>query len=564
MDWKALLPCTRGLSVIDVTVCEGKVNVGVVTDSPSACCPTCNRPSTRVHSRYQRRLADLPSGGLEVHIRLTSRKFFCSHAKCKQRIFTERMPSLAMRYARKTKPLQEILYLLGHSLGGEAGTRVAVRLGVSVSPDTLIEQVRRRAPSVDSTPVRVLGVDDFAFLRGRTYGTILVDLEKHCVLDMLPDRTAESFASWLTAHPGVEVISRDRATAYAEGAKAGAPKAQQVADRWHLLKNAGDVLERLLTRQYSHMKEASRKLATEDQTVPPENETISNEETVEHTKSIAQEKRARLPSRLERVKAQRGGKRRMIYDHVRELYNQGYNKNAIAEETGLRIETVYKYLRSDECRSYPEKSLHHPNHAERFDAYLKQRWGEGCHNAVTLFDELKSQGYKGQYSALAIYVRPWRVRLRKGDKSAPRKIISIGIPSPRSARWWLMGWFNTPDPALRLCRERYIDSLKSLCPEIATAHQLANEFVTMVKKRLVANLDGWLERAGVCCVAEMVGFAKGIRSDLSAVKAALATDWSNGQTEGQVNRLKQVNRQMYGRANFALLRARTLPMALPA
>jgi transposase len=228
--------------------------------------PVCGTLSAHAHSCYVRQVADLAWLGVAVRLALQIRRFFCDQSACSRAIFTERLPGVVAPYARRTLRLTRLVELVGFLLGGNAGSRLlrqALSRQLGTSRDTVLRLIRR-APLPPMAPVDALSVDDFAFRRRVSYGTLLLDLERRRVVDLLPDRSEATFARWLRAHPGVRVISRDRGGDYATGATLGAPQAQQIADRFHLLVNAGDVIERCLTRHQASLREAARSIVPPD------------------------------------------------------------------------------------------------------------------------------------------------------------------------------------------------------------------------------------------------------------------------------------------------------------
>jgi transposase len=540
----ATLPPSLAVAVVALSGRdEGGVRIALASSRPSVACPVCGSNSQRVHSRYRRLLADLPWQGLTVQLDLEVRRFFCEVAACPRRTFAEQFPGLAAVRGRRSDRLTTLLGSIGLALGGEPGALLVADLGLTTSPDTLLRLVRAlSAPA--TTPVRVLGVDDWAKRRGQRYGTILVDLERHEVIDLLPDREAATLATWLKQHPEVRIISRDRASAYAEGARQGAPQAIQVADRFHLLKNVGAALERVLRGQPAALRAAAQ---------PDEPETVLASAMVPAAEPPSEPP---LPAPSEQRRSLGARRLQARYERVVALAAAGQGVRAIRRETGLSRMTIRKYLRAAACPARsPRASLLAPG--SRWEKLLRERWDAGCQNAFTLWEDLRAAGFPGSAGTVRRHVGAWReVRGRLGRpparSGAPATPAPSPVPSPRQVKWWLLG---APEE-LKDEQRAYLRRLLDVVPLLATAQEVALEFGRVVRERDLAALSEWLKQAEASGVAELRSVAVGMQRDRAAIEAALLLPWSQGQTEGQVTRLKLVKRAMYGRGGLDLLLGR--------
>ena len=538
MQVSTLLADPEAVSLESFVSQEGLIVLRVHAVQKQTQCPLCQSYSSSLHSRYIRRVADLPWHGVAVRLELHSRKFRCRNEVCRRKVFCQRLPKVVECYGRKTIRLTSVLTLLAFALGGEAGARTASKLNLPVSGDTLLKLMRRRKEC--STPaVKVLGVDDFAFRRGCSYGTILVDLERRRPIDLLPDRESNTLAKWLAAHPEVEVISRDRSKAYAEAAVLGAPNAVQIADRWHLLKNLGEHLERLLLRHHSLWRgKINEPLLSLPEVQPSIVEASAN--------AMRPEVAARHQARSE------------VYKKVFELLGQSVPIEQVAISVGKSTRTIIRWSKEGEC---------HPRTRNR-KSELDQHWGfirdwqiNEENNVMQLWRELQKRDYRGSSMAVRRYLerkklistnkRKRIIRSKVENKTAIKPITPL--ITPRAAVLKLLHSDN-----LKEQEKAVVEQILRSSPEIEKAIELGREFENLLMKRSETPLDDWLRKAQLSSIAEIKSFARGLTQDKAAVEAAIKYEWSQGQVEGQVNRLKLIKRQMYGRANFDLLKARVI------
>jgi len=508
-------------------------------------CPGCGRRSGSVHSTYCRRPDDLPVCGYRLELCLCVRRFRCLNSKCRRCTFAEQFPHLVLKHAQRTCRLREAQSAVGVSAGGEGGSRLLGTLKMPTSPDTVLRLIRAM-PLPDTKTPKVLGVDDWSFKRGRKFGTILVDLEACQVFDLLPDRTAETLITWLKEHPEVEVVSRDRSTDYQRAITEGVPQATQVADRWHLLKNLGESLKHWLERQRVALNKATKSLA------PPTHKVVRNERTDANQK---------------------------LYDRIVELRDQKFTYRRIAEKVGVSRARVGRWLKQSSHTVQRKVNSKIAPYLE----YAQQRYDEGITSVFQIYKEILGQGYVGTYAPLYSYFKAvksgwgdsWPTRLEhpqqpamSADEVSSTSTDTATTLTPPAKPLDLYGRIfalSTRPKEMNTDQATWFTVVAEHLPEAKKLNRLAVKFQALVRKSLkqpLEQLKSWLEQCANSGIKEMKRFANGIQQDLEAVQAAITLPWSNGQVEGQVNKLKLIKRMMYGRANFDLLRKRVLLASL--
>jgi transposase len=514
-----------GFAIQQITTLRTILTITACATRPTAVCSSCQHVSHRVHSYYTRSPQDLPVSGHIVQLVLRVRRFRCLNPHCQRQTFAERLPDLPV-WARQTTRLGTLLDCIAVVLSGQAGSRLSEQLAMPVSADTLLRRAKKKIPP-PPTP-RILGVDDFAFRRGHTYGTILINLETHQPVDVLEDRSAETFANWLRQHPGVEVISRDRSKDYQRGATDGAPAAQQVIDRWHVLKNLREAVERFLNRTQLHQQ-------------------------AQATKALRQK---RTSSELARREGSRQ-RRLALYQQVVVLHQQGGTISGIARQLRIGKQTVRKCIAA---KSFPEwsKAQQTSSAIDPYREALKQLWDQGCHAPQQLWQRLQAErGFSGGY----MLVYRWVQLQREVDAQALNQSQSQQGATAKGMAPRHLSWSFLRDPSYLEKREQETLSLLRQEKNVDLVYSFAQQFVSMIKERKAELLSTWLRDCQMSGIAELVNFAQGLENEGSALHAALTLSYSNGPVEGKINKLKSIKRSMYGRGGFPLLRQRVLKAA---
>ena len=547
-----LLPDSSALALKhwDLDIQTHRFIVTVESTQVIAHCPLCQAPTGRVHSRYQRTLRDLPLVQFSLTLLLEVCKFFCLNDTCQRRIFTERIPSVVAPWARRTTRYTDHLIAIALELAGSAAARLSHKVGYAYSRNTFL-RLLSSLPLPEVITPRILGVDDFAFRKGHHYGTILVDLETHHPIALLPDRTAETLAAWLEEHPGIEILSRDRSKTYKRGMTQGAPDAIQVADRFHLLHNLEETLEKALKSHSKILKQI------EQEQLQAKGATVSEVSTSQNsTPQTAQQQKT----------AQKRAERLENYEQVHSLRKQGYKVKDIAYHLGMGERTVYTYLSHETFPEWQPSSRKRRSILDPYKSYLIDQWNQGRQHTKQLFKAIQEKGYSGTYETLARYTHTLRSAqaqpspnpdsLKDLPGRGPAPKVTIKPQKPLSAR--RAAWLVLQEPDTLTDKQRTLLERLSQRAELLEIIRLTQDFISLVRQRLPAQLDNWLEKAKNTTVKAFQSFAKGLGEDYDAVKAGVTLEVSNGTVEGQNNRLKMLKRQMFGRAELDLLAKRLI------
>lgn len=509
------------------------VRVGGVTESPGTLvveaeaigkpgrCPDCRSLARRVHSTYQRALDERPLGPRQVIVRLRVRRFFCDRKTCVRRTFAEQVAGLTERCRRVSVGLKNRLHAVAVELGGRPGARLCRKVQLKGGRTQLLGLLQ--APSVPARAPRVLGVDDFALRRRTRYATVLVDVEASRVVDVLPDRTTETLASWLTQHPGAEVICRDRATAYSKAIRQAAPQALEVADRWHLLQNLSNALEKTCHQHRACLRKHAEQEARVSVTAIEPLQTLPRTAIVERT--------------------------RHRYEDIHRLLDEGRTVNGIARHLSLDPRTVDKYKKTPLEDLLASAANRRPNSSlSPFKPYLHERLRELGSRAVgaRLFHELRDRGFRGHVRTVERYL----ARFSIGEAETAH----APMPSPST----IAAWVTRRRELLTEEEDHQLLRVRLACPDITRACDLTWAFLDITRNLRGTLLLDWIHQAVQDAPKPIQGFANGLLQDLDAVTAGLTLPWSSGIVEGHVNRIKTLKRAMYGRATFQFLRTRIL------
>ena len=525
-----LFPHLAGLQVDKVENLENAVLITARSRTADAACRRCGLSSARVNSRYRRRLHDLAAGGRPVLIDLEVRRFFCGNPECELRTFAEQVPAVTQRHQHRTPLQRSLLEAVALALAGRAGARLAGALGIAISRTTLIRLIRA-LPDPGIGQITVLGVDDFAKRRGHSYATILIDMDTHQPIDVLEDRQAGTLAQWLKDHPGVQVICRDRAGAYAEGSREGAPDAIQVADRFHLWQNLCDAVEKTVISCRAGLREPNPEPGG------PEPAGCGSGVPAETSRPAAQDSGdGRLAIRA-----------RERHAAIHDLLAQGRNYAQISEILGLTRHTVRKFARAATAGQVITGPSPRSSSIDRFAPYLQQRWDQGCTDAAQLFTEIQAQGYSGSKRSARRYLQPLRAGL-----TTP--VLPPPPPTVREVTRWITSHPGhlTDDQTARLSQ------VKARSTQLSATARHVTAFAEMMTGRHGGHLPAWIAAVDLDDLPHLHSFTRGIRRDQAAVTNGLTLAHSSGAVEGNVCRIKALKRQMFGRANLDLLRKRIL------
>ena len=519
---------SSGLLVQNIEQSDGVFHVYATSSSEEGTCPYCGHKSKKVHSRYVRVIHDLSILGHRVIIYLGVRKFFCHNHKCDKATFAEQPGTEVFRYRRRTCRCEVAVARQGISTSSNSASRLLSLLGIPVSSSTVLRDLHRLCPS-SYEDVREIGVDDWAWRKGVTYGSIVIDLKEGRPIDLLGDRETDSFREWMQCHGQVELVSRDRSTDYSSAIAALDKPVTEVADKFHLVKNIYDRFGKLIAEHYDDYRRAVRKI----------------EEVEEAFHETAAGKTP---------KPQNTDSRDIMFKEVKELQSKGFKPTTISKKLGIARQTATKYCRMERLPARNSK-LRNPYY--RYDKYVEQECAKGK-SMSSIFEEIKSQGFSGSLTPFYDHYK----YLSNGYRGyGPNRRKPATKNSPKDERSELV-----PIKALTAMIDKAIRQKDMTEEETATLgilntlgwfremYNATERFYAIITGSDTTELIRWMKKYWKTSIATLKTFILGIMKDYKAVRNTIKLNVTNGITEGYVNKLKAVKRLMYGRAGIELLK----------
>lgn len=517
------------------------VVVAAVVATSTARCGECGTLSGRVHSRYRRQLADAAVAGRKMVLRLVVRRFFCVNTGCRAKTFAEQVDGLTVKRSRRTDQLTAMLTRIAVALAGRAGARLAAQLGLPASRDTLLRLIRA-LPDPPVGAITALGVDDFAVKRSRRYATILLDMATHRPVDVIDGREADPLAAWLSQHPEIEIITRDRASAYSEAARRGAPQATQCADRWHLWQNLCQAVEKTVVAHRRCLTESSNASGDPGAAAHGSSGAVASEAT-ENTPLLPEDYRGDGYAGLRARAVER-------YEAVQRLRAEGKGLRTIARELDIDRKTARRFALAADPEDVIATATSRARMIDQFVPHLLTRWNAGHTNVAALITELRELGYRGSPNNVYRFLRPYQA-----SKPSARPVV---VPPPKPNIRAVTSWITRHPDNLSDAETRQLTTILAYCPELAATRRHVGAFAVLMRDRRGDRLPEWIASVRADDLPALHSFATGLEHDFAAVTAGLTLNWSNGPTEGTVNKVKALKRQCFGRSNLDLLRKRIL------
>lgn len=519
---------STGLLVQNIELSDGIFHVYATSSSEEGICPYCGYKSKKVHSRYVRTLRDLSILGHRVVIDLEVRKFFCHNPQCDKNTFAEQPGTEVFRYRRRTCRCE--LAVARHSICGSSNSasRLMSQLGVPVSSSTVLRDLHRmRPPTYDD--VREIGVDDWAWRKGMSYGSIVIDLKRGWPIDLLGDREADSFRKWMQSHEQVSLVSRDRSTGYSSAIAALERSVTEVADKFHLVKNIYDRFERLIAEHYDDYRRAVRK---EEKTEEGVHESTA-------TKTPA---------------PQKSDSRNIMFNEVKDLQNKGFKPTAISKKLGIARQTATKYCKME---ILPARNSKLRNQYYRYDKYVEEECAKG-RTMRSIFTEIRSQGFCGSQTPFYEHYR-YLSDEHRGYRSKGWKPATKHKPKDeRSELVPIKALTAMVDNAVRQKNmkeeEAYTLRILNTLDWFREMYNATENFYAVITGSNTIDLIRWMKRYWKTSIPTLKTFIIGIMKDFKAVRNTIRLNVTNGITEGYVNKLKAAKRLMYGRAGIELLK----------